>query len=203
MTAIAALVLVGGKSSRMGRDKAPLPLPGGESFLTRTVKIAATVYDNVWISVAPGQSYPGLPCLEDQWPGAGPMGAVATALDYLAPRGFAAVHVVACDLPFLVPEILSRPRDAYIKNPEYPLTVWQNAATGRLEILAAVYSAALRPLLRASLEKWLCSLKHAIPKSSANILPYGPELGRYFYNCNTAAQYSALFAPDRLLPNSE
>src|SRR5262245_36673249 len=39
---IPALVLAAGKSTRMGRPKALLPLPGGETFLTRIVRTFTT-----------------------------------------------------------------------------------------------------------------------------------------------------------------
>lgn len=46
---IPAIVLAAGKSSRMGRPKAALPLPGGDSFITRIVRTfkAASVDDVV------------------------------------------------------------------------------------------------------------------------------------------------------------
>jgi molybdenum cofactor cytidylyltransferase len=48
-TMIPAIVLAAGKSSRMGRSKAALPLPGGETFITRIVRTfkAASVEDVV------------------------------------------------------------------------------------------------------------------------------------------------------------
>jgi len=46
-TMIPAIVLAAGKSSRMGRSKAALPLPGGDTFVTRIVRTfaAAAVSD--------------------------------------------------------------------------------------------------------------------------------------------------------------
>jgi molybdenum cofactor cytidylyltransferase len=46
---IPAIVLAAGKSSRMGRSKAALPLPGGDTFITRLVRTfkAASVEDVV------------------------------------------------------------------------------------------------------------------------------------------------------------
>ena len=47
-----AFVLAGGKSSRMGRDKAFLQL-GGRTLLARALELAGAVADNTWIVGSP------------------------------------------------------------------------------------------------------------------------------------------------------
>ena len=57
-----AIILCGGKSSRMGRDKASLPF-GPELMLQRVVRLLGEVVDprKIVVVAAPGQSLPELP----------------------------------------------------------------------------------------------------------------------------------------------
>src|SRR5512133_599706 len=55
-----AIVLAGGKSTRMGRPKALLPV-GGEPLIARVVRTLRAVVDEVVVVSAPGQPVPVLP----------------------------------------------------------------------------------------------------------------------------------------------
>ena len=83
----------------MGRDKALLEI-GGQTLLRRAVRELASVLERVVI-VAPkrrGYERLGVPVVPDNEPGLGPLGGLATALDYAAGGP---VFVLACDLPFV------------------------------------------------------------------------------------------------------
>ena len=101
---VAALLLTGGKSRRMGQDKATLSGPDGRPLARRTAALLAAVADLV-VEVGPGFS--GMASVSDAWPGAGPL--AATASGALALRG-AGWHgpalVVATDLPGLTEALL-------------------------------------------------------------------------------------------------
>ena len=55
-----ALILAGGKSSRMGRPKALLPFDG-EPLIVHTVRSLATRFADIVVVAAPGQELPQLP----------------------------------------------------------------------------------------------------------------------------------------------
>jgi molybdenum cofactor guanylyltransferase len=95
---IAGFILAGGESSRMGRDKALLEL-GGESLIVRTARLVeAVVGDAFVVGDAPAYRALGLRTIADDWPGAGPLGGIATALRASSvPWSL----VVACDMPYL------------------------------------------------------------------------------------------------------
>jgi molybdopterin-guanine dinucleotide biosynthesis protein A len=106
----AGIVLAGGRSRRMGLDKAALRL-GAETLLARAVRRLATVCRPVIVVAAGAGSYPGCPVriVPDRWPGAGPLAGLATGLRAVAAgRGAQGVRaaLVAVDLPFLVPALL-------------------------------------------------------------------------------------------------
>ena len=95
---IEGFILAGGESSRMGRDKALLEL-GGVPLVLRTARLVESVAGPPTVIGNADAFRPlGLRAIEDDWPGAGPLGGIATAL-----RASSATWslVVACDLPYL------------------------------------------------------------------------------------------------------
>lgn len=96
---VAGFILAGGDSTRMGRDKALLEL-AGVPMIFRILRLVASVVGEEPTIVGTVRAYPGLglSTMEDDWPGSGPLGGIATAL-----RASEAQWnlVVACDLPYL------------------------------------------------------------------------------------------------------
>lgn len=107
-----AIILCGGKSSRMGRDKATLPF-GPELMLQRVVRLVSEVVDrqNLVVVGAPNQSVPKLPpgvrVAYDRQEFRGPLSGLATGLGEIGDR-FDAVYATACDVPLLVPAFVER-----------------------------------------------------------------------------------------------
>jgi molybdopterin-guanine dinucleotide biosynthesis protein A len=95
--AIAGLLLTGGGSRRMGRDKATIVLADGRTCAQTVAARLAEVADPV-LEVGPGTS--GLTAVPDDRPGAGPLAALATGWAALEDSGNSGpVLVLACDLP--------------------------------------------------------------------------------------------------------
>lgn len=105
-----AIILCGGKSSRMGRDKASLPF-GPELMLQRVVRLLSEVVDSSAIVVvsAAGQILPPLPpqiliaC--DENPGRGPLEGLAAGLKAM-PDHAEAVYATSCDVPLMATEFV-------------------------------------------------------------------------------------------------
>ena len=100
-----AIVLCGGRSSRMGKPKAALPF-GDETLLARTVRIVGEVTEEVIVVAGLDQEVPESTAdriVHDTEPFEGPLMGIAVGLE-------AASHdrvlVVSCDAPFLVAELL-------------------------------------------------------------------------------------------------
>jgi molybdopterin-guanine dinucleotide biosynthesis protein A len=80
VAARAGFVLAGGRSSRMGRDKALLTIDG-EALLTRVARQVAAVAGSVTVIGPPERySHLSLEVVPDRTPGAGPLGGIDTAL---------------------------------------------------------------------------------------------------------------------------
>lgn len=104
----AAIVLAGGRSTRLGRDKASEPLLG-RPMLQHVIDRVSPLVGEVVIVAAPGQTLPPvrtparLRTAVDVYPGTGPLGGIYTGL--LAARADRCL-VVACDMPLLTPALL-------------------------------------------------------------------------------------------------
>jgi molybdopterin-guanine dinucleotide biosynthesis protein A len=144
---IERFILAGGESSRMGRDKALLELDGSP-LLVRTARLVESVAGPPTVVGSP-ESYRslGLRVIGDDWPGAGPLGGIATVLRASsAPWNL----VVACDLPYLtrpwldylISRALASAADAVL-----PMN-----ARGA-EPLCAMYHKRCEPVIRAALER--------------------------------------------------
>lgn len=110
MTRVGGVVLCGGKSSRMGRSKAWLPI-GNELMLPRVVRLLSEALTPIVVVAAPGQDVPSLPLeieiIRDPELGRGPLQGLAAGLQALHNRADAA-YVSSCDVPFLRPAFVRR-----------------------------------------------------------------------------------------------
>ncbi len=95
---VSAAIMAGGKSKRMGQDKAWIELDG-EPLITRVASVLAQVADEV-IVVANEPRYAslGLRVVHDKYPEGGALGGIATGV---AAATHDTVLVAACDMPFL------------------------------------------------------------------------------------------------------
>ena len=190
---ITGVVLAGGQSSRMGRDKATIALEQGESedFLSRTAALLAVFCQQVLIA---GRAHPDYAYCLDEVPGQGPMGGIATAL---ASSGRACL-VLSCDLPFMEPTVLERLVAHRARRFAGALaTLYRQKDTGHTESLVAVYEYAALPCFQACLRDNKLQVSRAIPLSLQHFLDYAPEEAQPFFNVNTPED---LLVARKLLP---
>ena len=107
---VSGIVLAGGMSRRLGRDKAIEPI-GGEPLLQRVIARLSQVSDETVVVVADEEQGSRLPLPDsvraavDLYPGSGSLGGIFTGLS-AADREWGIV--VACDMPFLNVELLNQ-----------------------------------------------------------------------------------------------
>ncbi|MGE3856877.1 MAG: molybdenum cofactor guanylyltransferase [Dehalococcoidia bacterium] len=148
--AVTGVVLAGGRSSRMGRDKATLVLDG-ETLLQRTVRALAAVADEVVVVCAPGAALPDLdaPCpirvVEDPVEGEGPLVGIAAGLE--AARA-PVVLIVGVDMPFLRPALLALLAERVAAGARWVLPI----ADRRPQPLCSAFARDALPVLRAHIE---------------------------------------------------
>jgi molybdopterin-guanine dinucleotide biosynthesis protein A len=98
------VVLAGGKSARMGMEKAALCI-GDEALLARIVRRLHLALLEVYVVGPPHlvALAPGTPVIPDETPDIGPLGGLSTALAH-APSQH--VFVMGCDMPFVEPSLV-------------------------------------------------------------------------------------------------
>ncbi len=147
MIPVAAVLLAGGKSQRMGRDKALLPLSDGRLLWQRQLAVLRALEPaELFISGPAREGFPpDVRLLADDVPGLGPLAGIAAALG--AMRSSLLV-VLAVDMPAMTTACLERLmrkcQDGCGVVPWHP-------HTGFYEPLAAVYPRQCRPLAQAKL----------------------------------------------------
>jgi molybdenum cofactor guanylyltransferase len=131
------LVLAGGHSSRMGRDKARLRYHE-ESQLDRTASLLAAVCDRVFVSCRSEQldrySDSGIPTIADNYLDMGPLSGLFSAQRHASG---AAWLVAACDLPFIDEPVIAMLAKA--RNPYRFATAFIAGDKGRPEPLLSIY----------------------------------------------------------------
>jgi molybdopterin-guanine dinucleotide biosynthesis protein A len=185
---VEAAILVGGKSSRMGRDKASLEI-NGTPILRRTADVLVPLVTRVALVGSPEQYKNfGLPALSDQWPSEGPLGGIATALASARAQW---CLILACDLPYLTEDWLIFLLDRTVTS-EADIIIPEN--TSGLEPLCAVYRTASAPTLAGALGRGVRKVTDAFTQlnveriSEREWMKFSPD-GTLFHNMNTWQDY--------------
>jgi molybdenum cofactor guanylyltransferase len=185
----AAIVLAGGRSSRMGEPKALLDWHG-EPLVHHVAGILAQVCRPVIVVVAAGRSVPvpeGVEITVDATPDRGPLEGVAAGIRALDGRS-PAVFLAAVDLPLLHPAFVGQMLTAL---PGFDAAV--AVADGRDQPLAAAYDARLLErapqLLAAGEARVTALLEHGLIRRLTVAELVEPDSLR---NVNTPAEYRRL-----------
>lgn len=182
-----AILLAGGKSSRMGKPKALL-LFDGEPLIVHIVAALRRVCADVVVVAAPGQDLPSLPAavVRDDVAYQGPVGGI-----YYGLRGGGGEvnFVTACDSAFLSLPLISHLL-AQITQHDVVVPHWQ----GRFQPLHAVYRKGVLPLLEGQLARGEMRPVYLFDKvrtrrvEEDEIRRFDPE-GSSFFNMNTPEDY--------------
>lgn len=183
-TRLLGVVLCGGRSSRMGRDKTNLPHPFGGTFLEHAVDRILEVCDSASLSTAPGQSIEGLkslPRICDPIAHQGPMVGIAACLTYAKQHHFQGALFTPVDMPDLTREELVSLRDHWKGRPSRMVCAC-DADTGELQPLVAVYPTDLAEPLGIASTTTDRSLVNWLKKNKTERFPLAPSAHK---NVNT------------------
>lgn len=141
-----AVVLVGGKSSRMGRSKALLPFDG-EPLIAHVVRKLESIFPEIVVVAAPDQELPTLPVkiARDEVAYRGPVSGIYHGLKTSTKE---TCFVTSCDAPFLNLTFVSHLL-AQISDVDVVVPFWEE----RFQPLHAVYRTSVAPLLKNQLER--------------------------------------------------
>ncbi|GLI38341.1 molybdenum cofactor guanylyltransferase [Geobacter hydrogenophilus] len=186
---VAGVILVGGRSRRMGRDKALIPL-GGKPLVERVIDAFRPVFTRTLLVGDRGERFAcyGLPVFPDIHPGSA-LGGLYTGL---VRSGTPYVFVSACDVPWPDPQVVARLcslREGF--DVVVPRTV------GGIDPLFAVYGTGCLPAMERMLREGNYRIYDFYPEVRTRYVEQ-TELadlvtpGRTFVNVNTPEEFETI-----------
>ena len=181
---VTGILLAGGKSSRMGKDKALIKY-GNETFMSNSLKKLHKLFDEVIVVADNIEKYniENAKIIQDIYPKMGPMGGIHAALK-AAKNDW--IFVIPCDMPmwqpFLVEEILKYRLDYDIVVP---------LINDHMEPLFALYKKTCIPGLEECLNKNIIKVLELYPLVKTNYLELEKvynevdQCDKNFFNINT------------------
>lgn len=188
-TNISGIVLAGGKSSRMKKNKAYLTL-GDETLVTRQAgKLAGLGCRDIMLSGSGENTAAELPpivrVIGDEYPQRGPLGGLHACLGAAKCRHCLALGV---DVPLVPMDTLQEMVRQHLQSGA-EITVLEHQ--GKWEPLIAVYDTALRGRIEKLIREKGAPVRALLEQSRWQIFSYtGPE--EYLMNCNTPEDYRKL-----------
>ena len=183
----AAVILAGGMSRRMGRDKAALPF-GEETMLSHLVHLYQPHFDMTAVSLNKAGRFDTAGAMEvvDRHPGDGPLaGLEAAFLD----TGADVIFLTGTDLPLGDPELAKYLLEA---RGEHDICLIRSEKGP--EPLFAVYSSACLPAVQAALAQGRRSMFHMLQQMNTLEIPMddikGFDVEKILTNVNDPQEYA-------------
>ena len=190
MTAMTAMILAGGKSSRMGRDKAFLKF-GGVTMVENLVSLLIPLFEETFVIAEEKEKFkslnlgPARVC-EDFIKGRGPLAGIYSGLSYSKTQASA---VFTCDMPFIDSSFI-----------EELIEFWEGDfdalaiedGKGRLEPFPGIYARSSRHLMRLLLNRKEASMHRFLEVAVVKKLILRKERVRILTNMNTIEDYYAV-----------
>ena len=161
-----ALLLVGGKSRRMGTDKAALVFDG-QTLLERTLATITPHVPEFFLSVAHGDQRNDYPTIPDLTPNPGPLGGIQAAFTKYPDTAWL---VIACDLPLFDQKTLTYLLEN--TDPTQAATCFLNRLDHRAEPLCTLY----QPAAAQALADYLAADRRCARKFLESLSPQTFEL---------------------------
>lgn len=191
------IILSGGKSSRMGSDKALLTV-GDETIIERITDLMKSIFSDVHIVTNTPEDYKflNIPLYEDIFKNKGPLSGIHSGLHHSSTKEN---FFISCDLPIISKELIK-----YIVEFKSDKSIRYCIASGRQHYLAGVYSKNLIPEIekiikvspkQSEKKEHKFSVKNLLMKIEAEIINvehlsfYNDDL---FFNLNTPEDFEDL-----------
>ncbi|WP_414624245.1 molybdenum cofactor guanylyltransferase [Calothrix sp. CCY 0018] len=182
---IAALILAGGKSSRMGRDKALVPYQG-KPMLQRVYQVAAECTQQVYVLTPWIERYQNIlpsDCnyLVETQPGKGPVNGLSEGFEQISADW---ILLLACDLPLLDVEII---KSWINKLPQIPTSTLAliPQRSDIWEPMCGFYRKEVKTELDTFLKKGKRSFQELLSGIEVEVLEVDEKVDLMLLNCNS------------------
>lgn len=175
-----AVILAGGKSSRMGQDKALMTL-GEKRVIQYILETLSSVFEEVYISGFHSRyQFLSNPVIEDEINEKGPMGGIYSALKYCEED----IFVCSCDMPFvskkLIEKILKKRDKEKISVVKYREKIYP---------VLGIYPYSVVEELRKSIDKEQLRMTSLLEDLEAHYINEDEESEEVFLNINTPENF--------------
>ena len=181
---VQGVVLAGGKSTRMGKDKTTLAYHG-KSQIAHTVALLEANLLKTFVSVGIGQELENFETIQDKFVDLGSFGAVCSAFQHNPNKAWL---VLATDLPFvddaLIKQLLKH------RNPSKVATAIKGKSKQFVEPLIAIYEPKAYPVLLSYLAQGYSCPRKVLINSDVEIIEVDDNLIR---NINTPEEYKEAY----------
>lgn len=194
------IVLAGGRSSRMGQNKAFLKF-GTQALVERAFNLISQLTLASYLSVSDTSDYfndyDEFPVFKDAGGFSGPAAGIYTALNHAKLNFCQGILIIPCDTPFLSKVLLQKLINNYDSE---KVCTFQSQETGYLELTIGLYPTGILTFF----EKALCNgenkLRNIIRQESLRPILYEKKDAWHFLNCNTREDWEKIvkIAKDKL-----
>ena len=179
--AVSAIILAGGQSRRMQREKSLLPV-NGRTLIESVIAQIGPHFREIIISTAAKEKFAflNLPLIKDEVPGQGPLMAILSALRV---SNHAVNFILACDIPFIhipfLQKILFLAKSHDIVVPRY--------RDGKFEPLFAAYNRGIIPVIEKQIKRGDRKISHLFRVCRTKFMAMDEQ--KWFRNLNTLKEY--------------
>lgn len=176
-----AVILAGGKSSRMGEDKALMPFGGYNSMTEYQYRRLEKIFKNVYISAKENKFDFEANIILDKYPQSSPMVAIASILEELNEDFF----LISVDMPLLSEDAIQSLIDLYNKHREYDIYVLQSQNGD--EPTATIYTKKILNSVKTILKKKIHKLQYLLSILNKSTIKWNNSIE--FVNVNDKSSY--------------
>ncbi len=181
---ITLIILAGGKSSRMGTDKALLKI-NGKTFVQN-------IYDNLKDNFADiiistnniDVRITGAKIISDKIKNIGPMGGIYTCLKHSKTE---LNFIVSVDTPFISSELA---HEIISKSDNYDITIIR--CNNKTNPIIGIYSKQVLPILEQEINSKMYKMMKFLEKTNYQIINFKNSFKKYLKNINTIEDFNKL-----------
>ncbi len=192
-SSLACAILAGGKSSRMGEDKALLPYGSFDTLAEYQIRKFSPYFDAIYLSCENREKFHFVAnFIEDQrgFTHRSPLLGIYSLLSNIKED---AVLVIGVDMPKITPELVDTLKQTYLEYPQTDAIIAQSPRG--IEPLCAIYTKAILPSLKSALQSDVLKLQHFIATLDVQKITFENE--ESFCNLNYPDQYRNLIQKEQ------
>ena len=177
-----AVIFAGGKSSRMGSDKALLPFKEHTTLSAYQYHKLSQLFSSVYLSAKKNKFDFNCNVIEDRYKEHSPLLGLLSLFEILDDD---AIFILSVDAPLVDKCIIEKLIETYTNSPKYDAIIAQSPKG--IQPLCGIYNRSILPLIQSYVKKDIHKLTALLKESHTKYVIFTDELA--FSNLNTPQEY--------------